>query len=302
MRIMKNILCFVIGLFVFSACYDEGKLDPSETPELIYGKYTLPQGEHSYDDDIVAFYHEYESLLLYKFTSKDFGWSPTGNVSWDIKDTVTNPGRGLMWNSQPADTNYVGQQLELLYDKWFGYLSDTLMHMLPQKILLCSVIETLRAGLGYEPLPEERTPYNVYAGFYHIAVSWGNEKILTMTREERNQFKIDVCTAFFTSLANTLGRPDDFFFVSSYADDIAADQIYANGILDYNNRVSLDNDWLDYIEMAIANPLSSLEAEGGLLHESVDVNGKIREKYTIMVDFFKEVYDFDIQAIGNDVE
>ena len=46
----------------------------------------------------------------------------------------------------------------------------------------------------------------------------------------------------------------------------------------------------------------SMEAEGGVLSESVDINGKIREKYTIMIDFFESKYDFDIQAIGNDVE
>ena len=67
-------------------------------------------------------------------------------------------------------------------------------------------------------------------------------------------------------------------------------------------QLKLDEDWLDYLKLAIENSKESLEAEGGMLHASVDVNGKIREKYTIMVDFLKSKYGFDIQAIGDDIE
>ena len=70
MKSMKKILCLFLGCVLFISCYDEGKIKPSEEPELIYGKYTLPQGDHDYDDDIVAFYKKYGSLLLYKFTTK----------------------------------------------------------------------------------------------------------------------------------------------------------------------------------------------------------------------------------------
>ena len=83
---------------------------------------------------------------------------------------------------------------------------------------------------------------------------------------------------------------------------MAEGDIYAEGILDYNNRNSVDKDWFDYIKLAIENSIEDLEAEGGVLNPAVDVNNKIREKYTIMTNFFKDRYKFDIQAIGNDVE
>lgn len=150
MKSMKKILCLFLGCVLFISCYDEGKIKPSEEPELIYGKYTLPQGDHDYDDDIVAFYKKYGSLLLYKFTTKDFGWSPTGNVAWDITtDTIIIPGAGSKYDAQPADELYVSNQLELLQDKLFNYLSDTLMSCLPQKILLCSTLDLVPIGLGY---------------------------------------------------------------------------------------------------------------------------------------------------------
>lgn len=301
---MKKILGLFFGcLFLLTSCYDEGSLAPSPEPELIYGKYTLPQGDHDYDDDIVEFYNKYSSLLLYKFTSKDFGWNPTGNVAWNpATDTIVIPGAASKYDAQPANELYVGKQLELLQDKLFCYLPDSLKYLLPQRILLCSVLDWVPVGLGYNPKPEQRTSLNVFSGFYHIAVNWGNEKILTMTAEERNQFKIDVCTAYLGFVVGSLETPWEFFQVSNYTNDMAADKIYANGILDYNHRSSMMDDWFDYIKLAIGNSLEELEAEGGLLHASVDVNGKIREKYVIMVDFFKTKYKLDMQAIGNDIE
>ena len=53
MKSMKKILCLFLGCVLFISCYDEGKIKPSEEPELIYGKYTLPQGDHDYDDSIL---------------------------------------------------------------------------------------------------------------------------------------------------------------------------------------------------------------------------------------------------------
>lgn len=303
MRIMKNILCLFLECFLLLGCYDEGVIDSSKEPELIYGKYSLPQGNHDYDDNIVAFYKSYSSLLLYKFTAKDFGWFPTGNISWnEAKDTVLHGGALDKYDAQPADELYVGEQLKLLQDKLFDYLSDTLLRCLPQKILLCSVLDKVPAGLGYSPKPEEREKLNVFPGFYHIAVNWGNDKIMTMTAEERNQFKKDVCIAYFEAIVNSLDSPIEFFMVSNYSEDISVDDIYANGLLDHEHRTKLNDDWFDYLKLAIENSISSLEAEGGALHESIDINGKIRDKYTIMVNFLKSRYNFDIQAIGNDVE
>ncbi|RHR79036.1 hypothetical protein [Odoribacter sp. AF15-53] len=300
---MKEILWLFFGCVLLVSCYDEGELKPSEAPELIYGKYTLPQGTHDYDDDIVAFYKQYSSLILYKFTSKDFGWFPTGNFAWDAAvDTIERTGGVPKYDAQVADELYVGEQLQLLRDKLFDYLPDTLMHLLPQKLLLCSVLDAVPVGLGYNPKPEQRQALNVYSGFYHLAINWGNAKILTMTPEERNRFKIDVCVAYMKAVVGSLEQPEEFFMVSRYTEEIDKDQIYANGLLDYEHRLKLDEDWLDYLKLAIENSKESLEAEGGMLHASVDVNGKIREKYTIMVDFLKSKYGFDIQAIGDDIE
>ena len=280
-------------------CWDEGELKPTPEPELIYGKYSLPQGDHDYDDDIVAFYKKYSSLILYKFTSKDFGWSPTGNVAWDIaKDTVYDEyNQGNKWNAIPANEQYVGNQLELLRKKFLNYLPDTFLYLLPQKILLCSTIERLPTHLGYEPTPDQCEAFNVYLGYFHMAVSCGNENILTMTAEERNQFKKDVCGAYFENVLVSLDKPQEFFMISSYRTETTENEelLHEEGFLNSDGMGNTNKDWLSYVKLAIENPIDELT---GLLSQYE----KIREKYMIMVEFFKDRYRFDIQAIGNDVE
>lgn len=296
---MKQLLYILGTIVLLSGCYDED-VKPSTEPELIYGKYSLPQGDHDYDEGIVDFYEKYGTLLLYRFSVKDFGWSPTDNVVWDVTvDTVYAPYEIIRkYDVVQSDENYVGEQLELLQDKWFKYLSDTLMMMLPQRILLCSRLDSVTGGLGYDPsVGEYRQMKNAYSGYYHMAVNWGNADVMTMTTDERNLFKEDVCITFLAKIVNELGRPDDFAMITSYSDNVLEDAIHEEGLLDYEHRNSPNEDWLDYLELAIRNTQQELEAEGGLLSYE-----KIRQKYDIMVNFFKENYDFDIQAIGNDVE
>lgn len=300
---MKKILYLLLSCMGCVSCYNEDALKPSEEPELIYGKYTLPQGDHEYDDTIVAFYKKHGSLILYKFTSKDFGWSVKENVAWDeARDTVYRPVASNKYDARPADERYVGEQLKLLQEKMFVYLPDTLLFFLPQKILLCSTLDEVPVGLGRTPTPEERTPLQVYAGFCHIAVNWGNAGILSMSAAERNQFKKEVCFTCLGIINEKIDKPKDFFTISNYSDNLPEEEVYENGILDKEHRTNPEKDWLDYLKLAIENSSETLKAEEGMLNPSVDTRGKIRQKYNVMVDFFKSKYGFDIQAIGNDVE
>ena len=70
---------------------------------------------------------------MYKFTAKDFGWSPAWNAAYDVsKDTAQDIESNVSKYYAPAaDEQYVGEQLQLLYNKLFDYLSDELMHLLP---------------------------------------------------------------------------------------------------------------------------------------------------------------------------
>ncbi len=302
----QNIGILMLLLIILSAActYDEN-VKASETPELIYGKYTLPQGEHDYDTKIVEFYTENNSLLLYKFNDRDFGWNVTGTILWNpVTDTT-----GGNYEYEIANELYVGYQLELLNQKCFKYFpEDWLKTLLPQRILLCSKLNAVTGMLDHYPTEEDRELRHVVKGYHHFAVNWGNQNILSMTAEQRNEFKVEMCKTFLRYIYpdadsgnDLLGRPDLFATVSTYSNDNSSGE-YANGILNSEHKNSIREDWFDYIIAIVSNSYAELTAEGGILNAEVDVNGKIREKYDIMVNFFKTEHNFDIQAIGNDVE
>ncbi|WP_373733481.1 hypothetical protein [Bacteroides heparinolyticus] len=301
---MKTNISFLLlgGSLLLGGCYDEGTLSPSEEPEAIYGKYTLPQGDHDYDAKIADYYNNYQTLILYKFTDKDFGWSPTANVAFNLQDTVLNPGADWKYYAAPADENFVGQQLKLLEDKWFNYFSEKMKNMLPQRILLCSTIDKLTVGKGHMPTPEDCQKLEVYSGYYHIAVNWGSSSIQEMTKEQRNNFKVIVCTAFFDKIRSDIKIPETFSLQTHYTDGISSEAIHGEGLLDYAHRANLKEDWFDFIKLAISTPLPELQGEGGVLNPQVDINGKIKAKYDIMINYFIDNFDTNLQKIGDDKE
>lgn len=304
MRLNIKILLLVI-ISLGTSCNEEDKVIVSDIPELIYGKYTLPQGDHEFDDEIVKFYADYHSLLLYKFSKKDFEWNVTGSILWNPVSDTTGGG----YEYEVADEMYVGAQLDLLHNKCFNYFpKEWLKALLPQRILLCSKLNRVGENLSHYPTEADKYFQHGVQGYCHFAVNWGNADILSMTAEDRNTFKIEMCKLFlryiFPSTGNgedRLKRPKLFETISSYTDDYESGN-YTNGILDPNHRTSVREDWFDYLIMVISTPYSELISEGGMLSPAVDIEGKIRKKYDILVNYFLEEHGFDIQQIGNDVE
>ncbi|MDE6450809.1 MAG: hypothetical protein K2L23_00680, partial [Odoribacter sp.] len=88
--------------------------------------------------------------------------------------------------------------------------------------------------------------------------------------------------------------------VSSYATGTA--NTPTNGFIDETVGNDPDKDWLSFIQAIVSTPYEKMTAEGGILHRQTDWEGKIRQKYNIMIDFFKQKYDIDLQAIGDDME
>ena len=60
---MKYILIIIVGLFLWSSCDDDETLVATTDPEFCY---TLPQGDHDYDDKIVEWNKRCGFYFLYK--------------------------------------------------------------------------------------------------------------------------------------------------------------------------------------------------------------------------------------------
>ena len=144
---------------------------------------------------------------------------------------------------------------------------------------------------------------NFYSGYDYFGVNWGNALVKVMTEEQKNTFKIDANNVFLKRLLDKkqISSSNEFIGISDYSQKITEDNMYSLGFVEQSTQTPND-DWRAYIKLIISTPYSMLVGEGGVLTDDVDVSTKIRQKYLIVIDFFKTEYNIDLQVIGDDVE
>ena len=118
---INNMSWFMLLVLIATGCYKENNPEPSSEPEAIYGKYTLPQGNHDYDPEIAEIYKKYGTLPLYQFEDKDFWWAVSSDIRWKYQEGI---GVVSGYEAAPANENYVGEQLELVKSKFLYFFPD----------------------------------------------------------------------------------------------------------------------------------------------------------------------------------
>ena len=297
-----------IYLFLFVAClvacHEDDELTPTERPEF---GYSVPQGNHEYDNRIVDWNERCNVFILYKFDLKELYWQVT---SWE--ESVENPAdatepytRGLI--GAVADTNYVGQQLDLLEEQFLNFYPDTMLRRcIPLKLLLCGELT------NRDPKGVERA-LNVYSGYDYLAFNWGNETILSMTEEDVAGFRYNANYEFLMRLLDKgkINENADFYEGMNYEDKITKETMYERGFI--NQSTKQENDFEYYLQAILTTSYEELIADPGtpedntsyytsfkgILNEKKDVNGFIRSKYESIVNTWKDDYGCDIQKIGD---
>ena len=300
---MKTRIWILIGMLmgVIVSC-SEDSISPSTDPETFDGLYSLPQGNHDYDVRIVELSNKYNTRIYYKFVDKDYYWGVSTDIRWRF-DTVNNK-IVAGYDALPADENYVGEQLDLLENHFLKYFSDTLLlRTMPYRVLLSSVFDYIIYSSTGMPEVLPRTLVNAYSGYDYLAFNWGNANVKTMTSEQINAFKNDAVCVFLQRLADKelIKRSTAFTSVTNYGASMTAANMYEFGILHYSYR-TIAGDWEQYVKAIVSTPYEQLIAPGGILHPDIDKKQMIRKKYDYMINHFKEEYNIDLQAIGDDVQ
>ena len=85
-KINLYILLFGISfIFILCSCEKEDDLKISEKKTQ---RFDLPQGNHDFDEQIVEWYNDYETAVLYKFSNADINYhftSSSNDVNYDVK-------------------------------------------------------------------------------------------------------------------------------------------------------------------------------------------------------------------------
>ncbi len=295
-----RLIFIVLSLVAWTSCYDEDALVPTETSEF---NYTLPQGDHDYDTKIVDWNERCGFYVLYKFEPRD--------IYWNIRnwlETGTTEMAGNKFIVTPADEACIGRLLDVFERRFLNFYPDTMLRRcMPLKVLLCSDLHE-----DFYGTPVERS---IRFGLDFLALNGANENFQTKTPHQIDLLKDTVNLSFIYRLTENekIALSEEFLSVSSYKEKtVSNEEMYGWGYIVSSSYYPKEknNDWKEYLQAIIKNPYDYLNAEPvagdtsfkGILHEKKDVNKKIRQKYDILIRYFKSEYGVDLQAIGNSKE
>ena len=282
--------------------------NPPQASQKPGTRYTLPQGNASFDAAIVDFFHKYDSYILYKFSDVDFNYQLSYNLATPpIGTGGFVPGPVVM---RGGDSIAIQSALDFMNQYWFAfYPEDFKKKYLPQKILLAGLIyntayntttkiyDTPRVnpltvpieGVDHITLPKIDTAFNTYPLASKILLKAQVNKI----------FLKHLMYPPISTMPAVISQPTDFFKVSDYTvNALTKANMYKYGFDTVVAGRAPGNyvDLLAFLDTICTKPKSALDAY--MLNPSVDVLGLTKRKYDLLVNFFKN-YGVDIQAIGN---
>ena len=275
-------------LLAMAACHKEEKLVPDASPIA----YTLPQGNHPYDDSIVAFHEKYGSYILYKFSYMDYAYDYTGYL------TIT---------AAQANEAYVQQALDFFNSQCLRlYPEQFLQKTMPFKIILAASIDTTQITNTGAVVVAKRSVSGFMQSRSMMAIGWADS---TLQQQSASQLKVlkgymNRCYFFQAFLSGALPIPDVFNafvpvggynIISGYRPDLGF--IEAPNSNDVSRNASVTWDLLCYINAITGRTKAELDAT--ILSPSVDTKGLIRKKYALLINYFKTQYGVDLQAVGD---
>ena len=273
-------------------------MTPSTTPEDVYSGNTLPQGNHSYDAEILQLFQKYNTLFLYKYVPNDLYYNISSYLGGKY-DTATNTTTQGGYFDVPADTAYVGMQLDLLKTIWLNYYPDSLLKQgLPQKVYLLDSFYQANPGPGTPEANLSQT-YDVFTGGDYILVTWGGAGIQTISQGDQYALKAAVNNAFlvYAHAKGAITRSSAFTALTDYS-SVTYGNYLQLGVINYFMGTP-DEDWDAYVQAIVSNSYATLTSPGNILDPNIDTSGLIHQKYAIVLAYFMGTFGVDLQAIGN---
>ncbi|QBQ41577.1 hypothetical protein E2P86_10625 [Sphingobacterium psychroaquaticum] len=294
---MKLIGLLSRGLYGFGmalalvSCSKEEALTPTNGAEPMI--YTLPQGNHPYDETLVKVSETYGCAVLYKFNSSDFRWNQ-----------VTKP---LGYAAVEGDEAHVGEVVDFMFKGNLELGSEKLIKkLLPYRIFLASAIwpltENPKSPTLYDTV--KTNPQTIIPGFKHLAIGVANAGFSSYTAAQKQTMRgalhYNLWQLALTS--RSIEMPPAFGLVTDYSSTNFLNLLMRpneNGLLFFPSGVGVSAmiDLQCYMqEMA---KYTEAEFAAKYLIPSVDVKGLIKKKYDIVRNYYLLHYDTDVQIFGN---
>ena len=276
-------VCLPLLLCIFLSCRKEASIIPDQIPDF----YTLPQGNQPYDDSVVAFHQKYGSYILYKFTPTDLTYNYSNN---------------LPITSGPANPAWIKNTLDYFKSECLQYYPESfLQKSMPFKILLAAYIDTSFIVDG-KIMPSYRSLTGFCATRGTLAIGWTDSTLTQQSPARLKQLRGFMHRSYIQQalLSRALELPDDF---KKYCpDSYTAAYAGRDGILENLADLRIVNasavwDFACFVCAITGHTKAELDAT--ILSPAFDTKGLVKLKYTAVINFFKNNYNVDLQAIGN---
>ena len=313
----RYLLFIVLCVAMWTGCYNEKDIKPTEGNEMMY---SLPQGDHEYDKDIVAWLEKYGFYTVYDYKIGDLYWA---NTAWEEQ---IEPNLGGYLNAKQADPDYVAPVLDLFKELFLDYYSeDLLQEAMPLKVFLCAELWQGSWKMNWATGKNERgdsTEILAYKGYDYIALN-GARKEFEINESVKTQFMREHNKVFLNILYSKeiFVIPEEFVHVSNYripsstawpgnpnAFPGPSTSCFALGYLNVQtakspNTVEMmqEYDFFYYLDMVMSYSMAELESEDAFWSSydnqpSMNYTGllnpkrgyeKVRQKYEIMVNYIE---------------
>ena len=297
---------FIASLFV--AC-GEDSLTPSAPQEF----YDFPQGDADYDQEILAYYEEYNVQFLYKYRESDFRWNITEYIPY---------------YSVPGEEAYVGDAFYFVTEDCFSIWPDEfLRQVLPLRVLLAS--EIYGVSESYKSVWDEEeqiwqsvkvydtTYYASVYGLNHVTFGYTNDTLDQLLPQGRLNTIGEVTKSLigYAASRDKIVIPTDFsdLFSTTFGSETPGQWGYNGyGFLEYNKNMDVNYDFGLYVKYMTT--MSEEDFKAWALSDSFDVSSEwdqsinnyrrtylIKQKYEAVLNYFKTTFNIDLHAIGNQV-
>ncbi|MBO9731569.1 MAG: hypothetical protein J7623_23210 [Chitinophaga sp.] len=284
---LRNIMFtgLTLLLLTFISCRKEAAIIPEKVPDF----YQLPQGNQSYDDSIVAFHQKYNAYILYKFSTFDLTYNYTNY---------------LQVKSGPANPAWIKYTLEYFKSECLNFYPESfLQKTMPFKILLAAYLDSFYrvGGTIGNVIDAGRTKTGFCATRGTLTIGWADSTLAAVLPTRRKELRGYMHRSYMEQSISAGGIqiPQEFKKLSpeTYSNSLTA----RDGLIEVPQNVGAFQPTLLWDFVCYVNAITShtkAELDATILKPSYDVSGLIQLKYAAVINFYRDKYGVDLQAIG----
>lgn len=259
------------------ACQKEAKLTPGDDYD---SPYKLPQGNTVADDTIMSIHAKFGTYILYRFSQADYAY----DYSRMRQDSA--------FNANPA---YIDTALNFFRNQLMAYYPDSFLHKtMPLKVLLASRVTAVNSS-GNIPIGFAST-----ASMF--AIGWADSTLVRLTPQETRKLRGQLHHYYWERAYRTRSIEIPSAFVQLSPTEYGTLNLqnrYQFGVVAdvFGSALNMAEDFMSYIDMITCHSTAELEAD--YFRPDIDTKGLIRQKYNVIINYYKTEYGVDLQAIGD---